>query len=70
MGWDRDEVRRAQLESPVGKMMRSALFMRVVPNLKRLSLLTPRVRNAFEKLEILQFENMDPELQEKQLGLV
>jgi hypothetical protein len=70
MGWDRDEVRKAQLESPVGKMVRSALFMRVVPNLKRLGLLRPRVREAFEKLEILQFENMDPELQEKQLGLV
>jgi hypothetical protein len=70
MGWDRDEVRQAQLDSPVGKMVRSALFMRVVPNLKRLGLLTPRVRDAFEKLEIIQFENMDPELQEKQFGLL
>ena len=69
MGWDRDEVRRAQLESPVGRKVRAALFMRVVPNLKRLGLLSPRVRDAFEKLEILQFEDMDPEYQEKQFGL-
>jgi len=70
MGWDRTEVHRAQLESPVGRAVRSSLFMRVVPNLKRLALLTPRVRDALEKLEILQFEDMDPEFQEKQFGLV
>jgi hypothetical protein len=70
MGWDREEVRQAQLVSPVSQMARRSLFMRVVPNLKRLGLLTPRVRDAFEKLEILQFQDMDPELQDKQLGLV
>ncbi|MCX5737678.1 MAG: ferritin-like domain-containing protein [Proteobacteria bacterium] len=70
MGWDREEVRRAQLESPIGMKVRAALFMRIVPNLKRLGFLTPRVRDAFEKLEILHFEDMDPEFQEKQLGLL
>jgi len=70
MGWKRDEVRAAMLASPASRMVRGALFMRVVPNLKRLGLLTPRVREAFEKLGILQFESMDPELQEKHLGLV
>jgi hypothetical protein len=28
-----------------------------VPNLKRLGLLTPRVRQEYEKIGILQFEN-------------
>jgi len=29
-----------------------------VPNLKRLGLLTPRVREAFAKIGVLQFEDM------------
>jgi hypothetical protein len=44
------------------------LFQRVVPNLKRLDLLTPRVRDGFEKLDILKFEGSDPEEQDRALG--
>jgi hypothetical protein len=33
------------------------MFSKIVPNLKRLGLLTPRVRKAFEQLDILRFEN-------------
>lgn len=69
MGWNRNEVRSAVLNSPTGRAVRGALFARVVPNLKRLGLLTPRVRQAFTDLDIIQFEHMDPEFQEKQLGL-
>jgi hypothetical protein len=61
MGWKEEEVRRAVLESPVGRQFRSMLFMRLVPNLKRLGLITPRVREAFTRLEIIQFEDLDPE---------
>jgi hypothetical protein len=43
--------------------------MRVVPNIKRLGLLSPRVRTAFEELGIIQFENVDPEALDRQLGL-
>jgi hypothetical protein len=69
MGWNPDEVRQVVLESPLGMAFRSMLFARVVPNLKRLGLLSPRVRTAFEELQILQFENHDPEEQDRQLGL-
>ena len=67
-GWNEDEVRDLVLASPLGKMFRSTLFQRVVPNLKRLGLLTPRVREAFEKLDILRFENDDPDRQDRELG--
>lgn len=67
-GWNENEVRDLVLASPVGKMFRSTLFQRVVPNLKRLGLLTPRVREAFEKLDILRFENDDPDRQDRELG--
>jgi hypothetical protein len=36
---------------------------------KRLGLLTPRVRKAYEQLGVLQFENADPEAQDRALGL-
>ena len=41
MGWDRDEMREQVLASPPALMFRQMLFARVVPNLKRLGLVTP-----------------------------
>jgi hypothetical protein len=69
MGFDRDEVRQIILTSPIMKMFRQALFSRVVPNIKRLGLMTPRVRQAFEALEIIQFESYDPEAEDRAIGL-
>jgi hypothetical protein len=45
------------------------LFARVVPNLKRLGLISPRVREAFTKLAIIEFEDFDPTEQDRKLGL-
>jgi hypothetical protein len=70
MGWDREEVRQAVLASEPAMMFRRMIFARVVPNLKRLGLLTPRVREAFARLGILEFEHADPEAQDRALGLV
>ena len=69
MGWDPDEIRAVVMSSQMGQMFRQMLFARVVPNLKRLGLLRPRVREAFEKLSIIQFEDADPEAQDRELGL-
>jgi hypothetical protein len=69
MGWDREEIRQVVLSSPVGQGFRRMIFSRVVPNLKRLGLLRPRVREAFDRLGILQFEDFDAEAQDRQLGL-
>jgi hypothetical protein len=69
MGWNRNEVKEVVLSSHTGQMFRRMLFARVVPNLKRLGLLTPRVRTAFAELGILEFEDADPEAQDRALGL-
>ena len=69
MGWPVDEVQKSMIESPSGQMFRTMLFMRIVPNLRKLGLITPRVRKAFERLEIIQFEHLDPEEQDRELGL-
>jgi hypothetical protein len=67
-GWDAKEVQDIVLESPMGRQFRSLIFQRVVPNLKRLGLLTPRVREAFTRLDIIQFEDFDSEAADKALG--
>jgi hypothetical protein len=46
------------------------LFQRVVPNLKKLGLLTPKVRKAYTDLEIIQFEDFDPDEADRQLGFL
>jgi len=40
-------------------MFRSLLFSKIVPNTKRLGLLTPRVRKGFEELGVLHYESWD-----------
>ena len=60
---------RSSSTSPVMKMFRQSLFARVVPNIKKLGLLTPRVRKGFEQLEIIQFEDFDPEAADRAMGL-
>ena len=67
-GWDADEVRDLVLESELGRQFRTLIFQRVVPNLKKLGLLTPRVREAFTRLEIIQFEDFDTDAADRALG--
>jgi len=68
-GFERASYRTCLLESPILKLFRTQLFARIVPNLRRLGLLTPRVRGEFERLGILQFEHADPTAQDQALGL-
>ena len=70
LGFDPEEVRVITLESPILMMFRQALFARVVPNVKRLGLLTPYVRKAFEEMGVIQFEDYDPEAHDRAMGLV
>jgi len=60
MGWPKDEVRQIVLDSVQMKEFRKMLFSKVVPNVKRLGLLTPWVRERFAELDILKFENDEP----------
>jgi hypothetical protein len=68
MGWDPEEIRVLVLESPLGKAFRGMLFQRVVPNLKKLGLLTPKVRRAFTEMDILKFEDFDSDDADRRLG--
>jgi hypothetical protein len=55
------------MQNPMQQGFRQLTFSKIVPNLKRLGLLTPRVREVMGKLNLLKFENdkdsvEDPEI--------
>lgn len=56
-GWDIEEARLFQQSSDITKMFQKLLFQRVVPNLSRIGLLTDSVRDKFDKLGLLQYED-------------
>jgi hypothetical protein len=67
LGWDVKLWTSWAEQTPFMRGFRQMMFTKIVPNLKRLGLLTPRVRAAYEKLDLLQFENHkdsveDPEI--------
>jgi P-aminobenzoate N-oxygenase AurF len=46
--------------SPAMALFRKLLFTKIVPNVKRLGLLTPYVRAGFERLGVIEYENLEP----------
>jgi hypothetical protein len=58
LGYDVDVWLRWAIETPFMQGFRQMLFSKIVPNLKRLGLLTPRVRAAFAKIDVLHFEDL------------
>ncbi len=58
LGWDVPLWVEWAKEMPFMRGFRQMTFSKIVPNLKRLGLLTPRVREAYEKLDLLRFEHM------------
>ena len=58
MGWDVGVWVEWAKGTPFMQGFRQMLFSKIVPNLKRLGLLTPRVRKEYAKIGILQFENL------------
>lgn len=57
-GWDLEEARRVFLNGGATEHFRKLLFQRVVPNLRRIGLLTERIRPKFEALGILEYEDL------------
>jgi hypothetical protein len=68
MGWNQDEVRERVLRSEVGHAFRTMIFQRIVPNLKKLGLLTPKVREAYTRLDLIRFEDFDADAADRALG--
>jgi hypothetical protein len=69
LGLDVDAWVAWSLQTPFMGGFRQLLFSKIVPNLKRLGLLTSRVRAAFEKIGVLQFENLPDSTQDETVTL-
>jgi len=64
LGWDQDVWVEWAKNTPFMIGFRQMTFSKIVPNLKRLGLLTPRVRDAFAKLDLLRFEHLKDSVDE------
>ena len=58
LGWDAPVWTAWAQETPFMRGFRQMTFSKIVPNLKRLGLLTPRVREAYAKWDLLRFEDL------------
>lgn len=57
-GFTHDEAVEINNATQGGQAFRTFLFERMIPNLKRVGLLTDKIRPKFEELGVLQFENL------------
>jgi hypothetical protein len=57
------------MSTPFMVGFRQILFSKIVPNLKRLGLLTPRVRKTFADLQILEFESFPDSTAESETAI-
>jgi hypothetical protein len=60
LGLPQKECDEAAASSELLKMFRKLLFSKIVPNVNRLGLLTPRVRRGFEELDVIEYESWEP----------
>ena len=67
LGYDLDVWTRWSIETPFMQAFRQLLFSKIVPNLRRLGLLTPHVREAFAKIGVLQFEDLPDSTQDEKV---
>ncbi|MGH7288539.1 MAG: ferritin-like domain-containing protein [Myxococcota bacterium] len=64
LGWDVPTWVDWAQRTPFMIGFRQMTFSKIVPNLKRLGLLTPRVREAYAKMDLLRFENEKDSVEE------
>jgi len=64
LGWDLATWLPWAEGTPFMRGFRQMLFSKIVPNLKRLGLLTPRVRAYYQELDLLRFEDQRDSVEE------
>jgi hypothetical protein len=67
LGWDVPTWVEWAKHTPFMVGFRQMTFSKIVPNLKRLGLLTPRVRDAYAKMDLLRFENEKDSVEEPEV---
>jgi hypothetical protein len=57
-GWDVEETRTHLVALGLNADFLNLLYQRIIPNLKRIGLLTDKIRPKFEEMGVLDFENL------------
>jgi hypothetical protein len=68
LGWDVKLWSAWSQQTPYMRGFRQMMFSKIVPNVRRLGLLTPRVRAAYEKLDLLRFAAHKDSLEDPQIA--
>ena len=68
LGWDKALWVPWAKNTPFQRGFRQMTFSKIVPNLKRLGLLTPPVREAFAKLGVLRYETEKDSVEEPEVS--
>ncbi|MFW6050935.1 MAG: ferritin-like domain-containing protein [Myxococcota bacterium] len=64
LGWDEPEWIEWNRDNPMNVGFRQMMFSKIVPNLRRLGLLTEEVRKVFAELDLLRFEHLKDSVEE------
>jgi hypothetical protein len=57
-GWDVEETREKLVELGLNSDFLNMLYQRIIPNLKRIGLLTDKIRPKFEEMGVLDYEDL------------
>ncbi|KGW28376.1 ferritin-like domain-containing protein [Burkholderia pseudomallei] len=58
LGYSKQACAQMVRESEVSRALRRSIFRRLVPTIREIGLLTPRVRRTFEQLDVIDYEDM------------
>ncbi len=62
-GWDTEEsieeIKKVQTDSEAARLFNNLLFSKIMPNLKKIGLLTDEVSEKYEEMGILQFKDLE-----------
>ena len=59
LGWDVDEAQEVLNQSENARLFNNLLFSKIMPNLKRIGLLTEKTIEKYEEMDILQFQDLE-----------
>ena len=58
-GWDVEEAQEVLNQSESARLFNNLLFSKIMPNLKRIGLLTEKTQEKYEQMDILQFQDLE-----------
>ena len=58
-GWDVEEAQKVLNQSESSRLFNNLLFSKIMPNLKRIGLLTEKTQEKYEEMDILQFQDLE-----------